>query len=254
MTEKKIKQARVLLQYVDGSEQEVSINGHFHAETLQLVRDGGRELRYHLTGIAPSQATIRESATASTLAFDKLPPLPLADFMITNADGPVRIVSDRRIKPAPKYQVNDLIEIPPGYRPLITCPKSTPSRWRVTNVVWSENLPIGWVYTVTDRQDFKTVTLKSSQVRTSRKIDDWPYRGGDFVTHHGEILKLKRRITFGETLPNNTVVSKSWVNRSDGTTLWLTEREDGTLLGAWDRWFLRAEVKVDKTVKWTVES
>jgi hypothetical protein len=275
MTDGKIKQARIFVAGVDGSEEEVTITGDFRIEKLQLLdAPSGPEIRWEIRDVQPEQVHSRTGeavkfAFGANDFFIKGPMRSGGSLTLTNVPIPQRVYDAGAIdgsqivtapRPGPAFKVNDLISIPGENRPTKQQPKRLPSYWRVINVSWLVGAE-RWNYTVEDRQGVKRLNLLPDAVNAATLVEDWPYRGGDFVTVHtsrgtlcGGPYKLISRVVEGDNWqddPEKGVMTAARLSALPGHQLWRVEDEQGNRSQEWSKFFRRAEVKVNKTVTWT---
>lgn len=269
MTDGKIKQGRIFIAGVDGSEEEVTITGDFRIEKLQLLdAPGGPEVRWEIRDVQPQQVHTRTGSAAEFVTFRK------GDFFI---NGPLRsggsltlanvpipqqfmdagVIDASQVvptsRPTPKFSVGDIISIPGQDRPNTRLPKNLPSHWKITDVQWLSGV-LRWNYVATDRQGVKSFNMQPVTVNAAAKIEDWPYRGGDFVTLQGQTrgpFKLIRRAKLGDLWPSGNPVQESQLNFYKDK-LWILETHAGVRILETSVLFTRAEVKVEKTVTWTM--
>jgi hypothetical protein len=260
MTDGNIKQARLLVYGTNGSEEDVTITGDFHVERLNIQTPGADpEVRFNLSRINPEQVHTRQG---SAPVFFGEKPSPWfnhvhvsASDLSADALAALAGLKPSDVRPNRVLDVGQKITIPADQRPLKTCSKQWPSAWEVAEIQWNK-ADADWYYLLADRAGHKSALIGRESAKLATKVSDWPYRGGDFVTTtDGDgPYKLIRRVKVGDPwncrptgMPTTEAQLRGY---GDGAQLWILENENGDRHFEWSKYLKRAEVVVEKTVKW----
>jgi hypothetical protein len=173
---KKIKSATLEAVFEDGSTQKLEIAGHVDIQTklayLPATVSGGpfAKLGRTITFKHVPESQITETNTEPTRVGAGFPGVPGGVYVAPQAPA---------ARPPKPFEVGDIVSLPGTHR-FAGRPKTTPSFYRVTEVVWL-NVNSRWTIGLETRDGKDVGVPDYSQMSVLTKVDRFPLRKGDFV-------------------------------------------------------------------------
>jgi hypothetical protein len=176
------------------------------------------------------------------------------DHFENDPDHDVAYMVELTPPPSP-FAVDDIIQLPAKYNSPGQPHKKSPSFWQIATAEFDFAYSRMWRYTAVDRDGANTIGISGDTIADLTKVDDWPYRAGDFVeidyVDGKAVRKLLKRAKAGDKAyldPNGSTIL---YNPAAEGPAWWHQREDGRI--GWDLESTlggRVEVHVSKTEKW----